>query len=559
MPHRTESVPTATFASLGLDARLLDALATLGYEEPTPIQLAAIPPLRDGRDVLAMAATGTGKTAAFALPLLQRLDPALPPKQRLRALVLVPTRELSMQVAEAIHRYGKTLGANALPIYGGASMEQQISRLKRGVDVVIATPGRALDHIRRKTLWLSNVQVVVLDEADEMLDMGFSEDLEAILAELPATRQTALFSATLPAKITKIANAHLSNPVVVQIERPAAAPGETAKIRQVAYIVARAHKMAALARVLDVENPESAIVFCRTRTEVDQLTETLLARGYRAEALHGGLSQDQRDRVMKRFRAKKSDLLIATDVAARGLDVKHVTHVVNFDVPWESESYVHRIGRTGRAGRAGVAITLAEPREHRLLRNIEAATRQKIDIGTVPTAADLRSRRMEQLRDRVANELAGEALDRYRPIIEQLAEEHDVMDIAAAALRLVAEREAGEGEHEEIPSLAPRTAEREGAAPRPARRSRREFAGQVGGQVAKLYIGAGRKLKIRPGDIVGTIAGEANIPISQIGAVQIGDRHSIVEVPEDKASYIISRLSASTIKGKRVRVRRDQA
>jgi ATP-dependent RNA helicase DeaD len=559
MTKRTGGTSAAGFATLGIDTRLLDALTALGYEEPTPIQQAAIPPLRDGRDVLAMAATGTGKTAAFALPLLHRIDPTLPPKQRLRALVLVPTRELAMQVAEAIHRYGKTLGAIALPVYGGASMEQQISRLKRGVDVIVATPGRALDHIRRKTLALAGVQMVVLDEADEMLDMGFSEDLEAILATLPTERQTALFSATLPARITAIANAHLSRPVVVEIERPAVAPGETAKVRQVAYIVARAHKMAALARILDVEAPESAIVFCRTRTEVDQLTETLTARGYRAEALHGGLSQDQRDRVMKRFRAKGSDLLVATDVAARGLDVKHVTHVVNFDVPWESESYVHRIGRTGRAGREGVAITLAEPREHRLLRNIEASTRQKIDIGTVPTAADLRNRQMELLRDQVVRTLTENELDRYHAVIEQLAEEYDVMDVAAAALRLASRRADGDAEHEDIPSVVPRTTERDGAAPRPARQARREFAGKVGGPVAKLYIGAGRKLKIRPGDIVGAIAGEANIPIAHIGAVQIGDRHSIVEVPEEKANFIIARLSASTIKGKKVRVRRDQS
>ncbi len=559
MTKRTSSTPEAGFATLGLDPRLLSALTALGYEEPTPIQLAAIPPMREGRDVLAQAATGTGKTAAFALPLLHNIDPTLPPKVRLRALVLVPTRELAMQVAEAIHRYGKVFGASALPVYGGASMEQQIRSLKRGVDVVIATPGRALDHIRRKTLFLSSVQVVVLDEADEMLDMGFADDIETILGELPAEHQTALFSATLPAKITKIANSHLKNPAVVKIERPSVLAGETAKVRQVAYVVPRAHKMAALARILDVEAPESAIVFCRTRTEVDQLTETLMARGYRAEALHGGLSQDQRDRVMKRFRAKGSDLLIATDVAARGLDVKHVTHVVNYDVPWESESYVHRIGRTGRMGREGVAITLAEPREHRLLRNIEAATKQKIDIGTVPTAADLRTRQLEQLRDQVARLLAEDELDRYRPIVEQLAEEHDVMDIAAAALRMAARKDEGEAEPMDIPSVTPRGGDRDGFAPRPARQSRREFAGKVGGAVAKIYVGAGRKLKIRPGDIVGAIAGEANIPISQIGAVQIGDRHSIVEVPEDKANFIIAKLSASTIKGKKVRVRRDQS
>lgn len=556
----TSSTPEAGFAALGLDPRLLDALTALGYEEPTPVQRATIPVLLDGKDVLAMAATGTGKTAAFALPLLHRIDPTAAPRARLAALVLVPTRELAMQVAEAVHRYGRPFGAAVISLYGGASMEQQIRSLKRGVDVVIATPGRALDHIRRKTLHLDHVKTVVLDEADEMLDMGFAEDLEAILSELPAMRQTALFSATIPARITAIAKAHLKDPVVIRIERPVTAPGETAKVRQVAYLVPRAHKMAALARVLDVEAPESAMVFCRTRTEVDQLTETLVAHGYRAEALHGGLSQDQRDRVMKRFRSRGSDLLIATDVAARGLDVKHVTHVVNFDVPWESESYTHRIGRTGRAGREGVAITLAEPREHRILRSIEAATGQKIEIGTVPSVADLRTRKLEQLRDQVVAILTNEDVDRYRPIVEQLAEEHDVMDIAAAAIRMVARKSENDQEPVEIPSVVPRGGDRDAHTPRPARQSRREHAGKVGGAaVARLYIGAGRKLKIRPGDIVGAIAGEANIPIAQIGAVQIGDRHSIVEVPEDKAGYIIAKLSASTIKGKKVRVRRDQA
>jgi ATP-dependent RNA helicase DeaD len=545
----------AGFAALGLDPRVLESLTALGYEEPTPVQSATIPVLLAGRDVLAMAATGTGKTAAFALPLLHRLETTAPPRARLTALVLVPTRELAMQVAEAVHRYGKPFGAAVVSIYGGAPMETQIRSLKRGVDVVIATPGRALDHIRRKTLHLDHVKTVVLDEADEMLDMGFADDLEAILNELPATRQTALFSATLPARITAIANSHLKNPEVIRIERAALTPGETAKVRQVAYLVPRAHKMAALARVLDIEAPESAMVFCRTRTEVDQLTETLVSHGYRAEALHGGLSQDQRDRVMKRFRARRSDLLIATDVAARGLDVKHVTHVVNYDVPWESEGYVHRIGRTGRAGREGVAITLAEPREHRMLRNIEAATKQKIEIHAVPTVADLRTKKLQKMRDQVVAVITNEETARYRPIVEQLAAEHDVMDIAAAALYLAVGKNEPEKEPEEIPSVVPR----DDHAPRPARQARRDRAGMVGGAVARLYIGAGRKLKIRPGDIVGAIAGEANIPISQIGAVQIGDRHSIVEVPEDKANFIIAKLSASTIKGKKVRVRRDQA
>ncbi len=555
----TNRTPEPGFGALGIDPRVLDALTALGYEEPTPVQRATIPVLLTGRDVLAIAATGTGKTAAFALPLLHRITPSASPRTRLSALVLVPTRELAMQVAEAVHRYGKPLGAGVVSLYGGAPMEQQVRALKRGVDVVVATPGRALDHIRRKTLHLDHVACVVLDEADEMLDMGFAEDLEAILGALPATRQTALFSATLPARISSIAKAHLRDPEIIQVARPVTAPGETAKVRQVAYIVQRAHKMAALARVLDVEAPESAMVFCRTRTEVDQLTETLVAHGYRAEALHGGLSQDQRDRVMKRFRARGSDLLIATDVAARGLDVKHVTHVVNFDVPWESESYTHRIGRTGRAGREGVAITLAEPREQRTLRSIEAATGQAIEIGAVPSVAELRTRQLAKLRDRVAAVLAEDDVDRYRPIVEQLAAVHDVEDIAAAAIRLVARASETDREPEEIPSVVPKGGDRAGHAPRPARQSRRDRAGKVGGAVAKIYIGAGRKLKIRPGDIVGAIAGEANIPIDQIGAVQIGDRHSIVEVPEEKASFVIARLSASTIKGKKVRVRRDQA
>ena len=294
------------FASLGLDPRLVAALVTLGYEEPTPIQREAIPQLLEGRDLLGQAATGTGKTAAFALPLLHRVTPDAKPAERLAALILVPTRELAMQVAEAVSRYGRQLGVSALPVYGGASMETQLRALKRGVDVVIATPGRALDHIRRGSLRLQTIKVVVLDEADEMLDMGFAEDLEAILSSTPEDRQTMLFSATLPRRIAELANAHLRDPVRIRIDREEVAPGEAPRVRQVGYIVNRAHKLAALGRVLDIEAPTSAIVFCRTRTEVDELTETLNARGYRAEALHGGLSQEQRDRVMKRFRSNAS-------------------------------------------------------------------------------------------------------------------------------------------------------------------------------------------------------------------------------------------------------------
>lgn len=586
-PPAAETQGDTGFATLDLDPRVLAALTALGYEEPTPIQRAAIPALRTGGDVLAQAATGTGKTAAFALPLLHRLAPDAPPRERTAALILVPTRELAMQVAEAVHRYGKMLGVVALPIYGGASMETQIRALKRGVDVVVATPGRALDHIRRGTLILDSVRTVVLDEADEMLDMGFAEDLEAILDATPEERQTALFSATLPPRIAAIAARHLQDPETIKIDREPVSAGRAAKVRQVAYIVPRAHKMAALGRVLDIEHPTSAIVFCRTRTEVDELTETLNARGYRAEALHGGLSQEQRDRVMKKFRANKVDLLVATDVAARGLDVQHVSHVVNYDVPSASESYIHRIGRTGRAGREGVAITLAEPREHRLLRNIEFLTKQKIEIAQVPTVADLRARRLEMTRASLRETILGGELDAYRGIVESLAEEFDLMDVAAAAVKQVESRDGAPEEEEEIPAAAPRrerpsegraqgaTGRRKGRdegaayAAAPARGERREpFATprdkrgrtrESAWDVARLYIGAGRSAKVRPGDLVGAIANEAGIDARAIGAIQIADRFSIVEVPEEIADDIVSALRSSTIKGRQVLVRRDRA
>ncbi len=591
--------PERGFLALGLDVRVTNALAALGYEEPTPVQRAAIPPLLAGRDVLAQAATGTGKTAAFALPLLHRLTPDAIPKERTAALILVPTRELAMQVSEAVHKYGKTMGVQVLAIYGGASMENQIRALKRGVDVVIATPGRALDHLRRKTLQLGSLKTVVLDEADEMLDMGFAEDLEAILEATPKSRQTALFSATLPPRIASIAQRQLRDPVTVTIDREIVRDGEAARVRQVAYMVQRAHKMNVLARVLDLEQPTSAIVFCRTRTEVDELTETLNARGLRADSLHGGLSQDQRDRVMHKFRGRKTDLLIATDVAARGLDVKHVSHVVNFDVPVDAESYVHRIGRTGRAGREGVAITLAEPREHRLLRNIERLTAQRIEIATVPTVADLRSRRLELAKASLREAIIEGQFEVYRSIVEALSEDYDVMDVAAAAIKLLEAQ--NETDETEIPTASPRPERpaREERAPgrdRPASRpgarpdARGESRGESRGEtrtgtregpatdrkasskkpvsksrstpewtVATLWIGAGRKAKMRPADLVGAIANEVGIDASSIGAIQIADAFSTVEVPEEIAEDIIRALKATKIKGMKVPVRRDRA
>jgi ATP-dependent RNA helicase DeaD len=452
------------FAALGLHPSILTALTALGYEEPTPIQEATIPLLLSGRDVLGQAATGTGKTAAFALPLLHRLmsqDERGGDRRRAPgALVLVPTRELAMQVAEAIHKYGKGFGARVLAVYGGTPMEQQLRALSRGVDVVVGTPGRLLDHINRKSLDLSRVGTAVLDEADEMLDMGFADELEAILEKLPPAsegRQTALFSATMPPRIAAIGERHLNQPERVAIARERLAAGVAPRVRQIAYVVNRQHKLAALGRVLDMEAPTSAIVFCRTRGEVDELTESLAGRGYRAEALHGGLSQDQRDRVMRRFREGNTELLIATDVAARGLDVEHLSHVVNYDLPNSPDVYTHRIGRTGRAGREGVAITLAQPREHRLLRNIEELTGQPIRVEAVPTIVDLRTRRLELLRASLREAIVADGFDPYRAVVESLAEEFDIMDVAMAAVQLAHAAEGGTAETqdaEEIPSLS---------------------------------------------------------------------------------------------------------
>ncbi len=556
MPNRaSDPISAAGFASLGLDSRVLDALTALGYEEPTPIQRAAIPLQIAGRDVLAQAATGTGKTAAFALPLLQQLRPDAPARERTSALVLVPTRELAMQVAEAVYRYGKTLGVSAVPVYGGTPIDGQIRQLKRGVDIVIATPGRALDHIRRKTVHLQGIKTVVLDEADEMLDMGFADDLEAILAETPAEKQVALFSATLAPRIMAIAKSHLRNPELISIEPEKLKAGKAHKVRQVAYIVPRAHKMAALGRILDVEQPESAIVFCRTRTEVDELTETMNARGYAAEALHGGLSQDQRDRVMKRFRAKTSDLLIATDVAARGLDVSHVTHVVNYDVPNASEAYVHRIGRTGRAGREGTAITLAEPREHRLLKSFERATGRPVEVAPVPTVADLKAARVEQIQEKLRATILDGGLEDWRRIVAGMATEFDPMDIAAAALK---QGGSSADEEAEIPTGPPAREKHPARAREDVKKARTVARGAKGGGLTKLYVGAGRKLKVRPGDLVGAIANEAGVDAATLGTITIFDRHSIVEVPTASADDILRAMAKATIKGKKILVRRDR-
>jgi ATP-dependent RNA helicase DeaD len=543
------------FADLALRPELLRALTDLGYEEPTPIQREAIPPLLAGRDLLGQAATGTGKTAAFALPALQHLEPDRSGTDP-AILVLAPTRELAEQVSQAFHRYGRDLGVRVLPIYGGQAIGRQLKVLSRGVDVVVATPGRALDHIRRGTLRLAGVRTVVLDEADEMLDMGFVEDIEAILDETPQQRQTLLFSATIPARIDGLARRYLRDPVRIEIGLAATPAGEPPLVRQSAYVVARAHKPAALGRVLDVESPAAAIVFCRTREEVDQLAETMNGRGYRAEALHGGMGQDQRDRVMGRLRGGSADLIIATDVAARGLDIEQLTHVVNYHLPSSPEAYVHRIGRVGRAGREGVAITLAEPREHRMLKTIEKLTGQRIAVEKVPTVADLRARRRELTRSALRESLLSDDLAPFRVVVETLSDEFDLMDVALAAVKLAHEATAGEqDDDEEIPPIA---------APGGRRTVRRAAGGTPatgparGGDVARLFLNVGRRAGVRPQDLVGAIAGESRLSGRDIGAIEIADRFSLVEVPESAADEVIAALRSSTIKGKKATVRRDR-
>ena len=555
----TAPEPTTTFADLALRPELLHELTTLGYEEPTPIQAEAIPRLLEGRDLVGQAATGTGKTAAFALPILQRLADGARGREPM-ALVLAPTRELAMQVSEALHRYGRTLNARVLPVYGGQPIGRQLRELQRGVDVVVGTPGRVLDHLNRGTLDLRNVQLVVLDEADEMLDMGFAEDIEAVLSQAPETRQTVLFSATMPPRIDRIARRHLTDPVRIAIRRDPAPAGEAPKVKQRAYVVARPHKPAALGRVLDVEQPESAIVFCRTREEVDSLTETLNGRGYRAEALHGGLSQEQRDRVMGRLRSGTADLLVATDVAARGLDVDQLTHVVNYNVPSAPEAYVHRIGRVGRAGREGVAITLAEPREHRMLKQIERATGQKIVMEKIPTVADLQSRRLELTRAALRESLLEDQFERFRGVVEQLSDEFDVMDVALAAVKLAHESGTVDVEEEEIPE-APRAT---GPSPdRPARQSgpggkpsgpRRTLSGDT----TRLFVGLGRAAGMRPQDLVGAITGESSLSGRDIGGIEISDRFSLVEIPAGAADEVIAALKATQLKGRKATVRRER-
>ena len=533
---------TIRFEDLGLSESSLKAIAELGYEEPTPIQARTITRLLEGVDVIAQAQTGTGKTAAFALPIIEKLEPQARTPQ---ALVLTPTRELAVQVAEAFHAYGKFQRISILPIYGGQPIERQLRALDRGVQVVVGTPGRILDHIRRGTLKLDQVRTVVLDEADEMLDMGFIEDIETILQETPQTRQTALFSATMPTPIAELARRYMRDPqrITVQAEQMT-----VPQIRQIYYEVGGRDKFEVLGRLLDFERPTLAIIFCRTKSEVDSLGERLIARAFPAETLHGDLSQVQRDRVMSRFRSSQVEILVATDVAARGLDVENVSHVINYDIPLDPEIYVHRIGRTGRAGRTGTAITLVTPRERRLLRIIERTTGATIQRMRLPTISDVMARRRESFKELLRETIAQGQLEPFIIMAEDLGEEYSPTDLAAAAFKLL----LGEPQNESEDRLAQQELEqvedeRDG---RPRRRHDRGFGPERG--MTRLYIDVGRDDNVRPADIVGAIANEAGIPGRSIGAIELFERFSFVEVPSNHSERVLRALKRTTIRGRKI-------
>jgi ATP-dependent RNA helicase DeaD len=551
-----ESAPEQDFSTLGLGEAALRALTELGFSAPTPIQLQAIPLLLAGRDVIAQAPTGTGKTAAYGLPIVERLDEG---ELKPQALVVVPTRELAIQVAEALHALGKYREMVTVPIYGGQPYERQLRALARGVQVVVGTPGRLLDHMRRGTLDLSTVRLVVLDEADEMLNMGFIEDIEAILAELPAEHQSALFSATIPPRIARLAQQYLRTPEQISvIPRETTAP----RVRQVYYEVPAAAKLDALTRILDLEEPESAIVFVRTRRDADILAEQLTGQGYVAQAIHGEIPQAQREHILQRFRAGHTQLLIATDVAARGLDIPDVSHVINYDLPLEPDAYVHRIGRTGRAGRSGEALALVTPRERRQLRLIEHATHRRLQPLRLPTPADVAARRRATFREDVLRILDTGQLDPFLALVQDLAGTHDPGELAAAAFKLAVQaREARRGsrgmawvetlaeparEEEPAPETAPAPQVGEALALPPRKR------GRPSTRPVRLFLRVGRHDGIRPADVVGAITNEANISGQLIGDIDVYDTFTFVEVPAELASTIITALTQTTIHGRKL-------
>ncbi|WGD37008.1 DEAD/DEAH box helicase [Lysinibacter sp. HNR] len=558
---------TQTFSELGLDGGVLKALKDVGYEIPSAIQAATIPPLLEGRDVVGLAQTGTGKTAAFALPILARLDASQKTPQ---ALVLAPTRELALQVCEAFERYASHLrGVRVLPVYGGQGYGVQLSALRRGVHVVVGTPGRIMDHLDKGTLDLSELKYLVLDEADEMLKMGFAEDVETILAETPEEKQVALFSATMPTQIRRISAKYLREPEEITVKNKTTT---SANITQRYLMVSYPQKVDALTRILEVENFDGTIVFVRTKNETETLAEKLRARGYSAMAINGDVAQVQRERTVNQLKDGKLDILVATDVAARGLDVERISHVINYDIPIDTESYVHRIGRTGRAGRTGDAISFVTPRERRLLHAIEKATRQPLTQMQLPSVEDVNATRLTRFDDAITAALEStERINEFRNIIGHYVEHHDVPEAdVAAALALVAQgetplllsaederRDRREREHlaRDSRSREGRTnrEERTGRGERPARR------GRPGSQPMESYrIAVGKRHRVEPRQIVGALANEGDLNREDFGAIIIRSDFSLVDLPANLPHEVFDKLRDTRISGKLIDIRPDR-
>jgi len=566
-----DTTPTITFSELGLGDAVLKALKDVGYETPSAIQAATIPPLLGGRDVLGVAQTGTGKTAAFALPILDQLDLSQKSPQ---ALVLAPTRELALQVCEAFERYSAHLrGVHVLPVYGGQGYGTQLSALRRGVHVVVGTPGRIMDHLEKGTLDLSQLKFLVLDEADEMLKMGFAEDVETILKDTPDEKQIALFSATMPAQIRRISGKYLKDPEEITVKSKTTTSTNTT---QRYLIVSYPQKIDALTRILEVENFEGMIVFVRTKNETETLAEKLRARGYSANAISGDVPQAQRERTVEQLKSGKLDILVATDVAARGLDVDRISHVVNYDIPIDTESYVHRIGRTGRAGRSGAAISFVTPRERRLLDQIERATRQPMVEMRMPSVEDVNVTRLTRFDDAITAALADDAqLSDFRDIVRHYVEHHDVVESdVAAALAIVAqggtplllspddprfarsqreERPRAERTFREDRDSRPERSFRDDRPDRPERRPR-----DPNRQLTAYRIEVGKRHKVEPRQIVGALANEGGLSREDFGHIDIRPDFSIVELPANLTPDVFDRLSATRISGKLIEIKPDR-
>ncbi|PYF82949.1 MULTISPECIES: DEAD/DEAH box helicase [Marinomonas] len=547
-----------TFDSLGLIAPVLKAVADLGYEQPSAIQAQSIPYLLEGRDLLGQAQTGTGKTAAFALPLLSRIDVT---DKTTQLLVLAPTRELAIQVSEAFQSYARNLpDFHVLPIYGGMSYDTQLRQLKRGVQVVVGTPGRVMDHIRRKTLKLDGLKALVLDEADEMLRMGFIDDVEWILEQTPSTRQIALFSATMPAVIRQVANRHLNNPKEVKIVTKTST---AMTITQKYWPVSGLHKLDALTRILEMNEHDGMIIFVRTKAATVELAEKLTARGHACEALNGDISQNLRERTVDRIKKGQIDILVATDVVARGLDVERVSHVVNYDIPYDTESYVHRIGRTGRAGRSGTAILFVAHRERRMLQAIERATRQPIESMTLPTASDINAHRVNRFKQSISDTMDNEDLDFFLELVQSYQKENEVDPLKmAAALAHMAQGKTPlllsemEVRQERRERRDDRENNRSDRAPRerkvrPVTAEAMPLKDDPSTSMTRYVVQVGYNAGVKPGNIVGAIANEAEIESRYIGHIEIYEDFSTVDLPTNLNSDVLGKLSKTRICGQR--------